>query len=126
VATWLCANLPEPTLTHASKQPFVAAWLTALLEREGFSLGRANQQKFLIRQRLETRIRDLRQQAIAKAYQRQLFGEDEVPGRSGLVAGCLERCLGQGDRRNRPERFPAPLPLARGQYFRAGVETGMS
>ncbi len=76
LATWLCANLPEPTLTHASKQAFVAAWLTALLEREGFSLGRANQQKFLIRQRLESRIRDLRQQAIAKAYQQQLFGED--------------------------------------------------
>ncbi len=76
LATWLCANLPEPTLTHASKQAFVAAWLTALLEHDGFSLGRANQQKFLIRQRLETRIRDLRQQAVARAYQRHLFGED--------------------------------------------------
>ena len=25
IATWLCRNLPEPSLTHASKQAFVAA-----------------------------------------------------------------------------------------------------
>jgi type III restriction enzyme len=24
IATWLCRNLPEPSLTHASKQAFVA------------------------------------------------------------------------------------------------------
>jgi type III restriction enzyme len=27
----LCRNLPDPSLTHASKQAFVAAWLTELL-----------------------------------------------------------------------------------------------
>ena len=41
IATWLCRNLPEPSLTHASKQTFVAAWLTDLLRREGFTLARA-------------------------------------------------------------------------------------
>lgn len=49
IATWLCRNLPEPSLTHASKQAFVAAWLTELLWRDGFTLARANLQKFLIR-----------------------------------------------------------------------------
>ena len=67
LATWLCRNLPDQSLTHASKQAFVAAWLTDLLRREGFTLTRANLQKFLVRNRLEARIRDLRKQAVGKA-----------------------------------------------------------
>jgi type III restriction enzyme len=76
LATWLCRNLPEPSLTHASKQAFVAAWLTELLRREGFTLARANLQKFLIRNLLEDRVRELRKQAVGKAYQEALFGDD--------------------------------------------------
>ncbi|MDR1887870.1 MAG: DEAD/DEAH box helicase family protein [Zoogloeaceae bacterium] len=76
IATWLCRNLPEPSLTHASKQAFVAAWLTELLRREGFTLARSNLQKFLIRNRLEARIRALHKAAADKAYQQTLFGED--------------------------------------------------
>ncbi|MDR0779388.1 MAG: restriction endonuclease subunit R [Pseudomonadales bacterium] len=76
IAAWLCKNLPEPSLTHASKQAFVAAWLTDLLRRDTFTLARANLQKFLIRNLLESRIRELRKQAIGKAYQQTLFGDD--------------------------------------------------
>ncbi|MGE4073886.1 MAG: DEAD/DEAH box helicase [Lysobacterales bacterium] len=76
LATWLCRNLPEPSLTHASKQAFVAAWLTDLLSRDSFTLTRANLQKFLIRNLLEARIRDLRKQAVGKAFQQTLFGDD--------------------------------------------------
>jgi type III restriction enzyme len=76
LATWLCRNLPEPSLTHASKQAFVAAWLTDLLRRDAFTLARANLQKFLIRNLIEARIRKLRQQAIGKAFQQTLFGDD--------------------------------------------------
>jgi type III restriction enzyme len=76
IATWLCRNLPEPSLTHASKQAFVAAWVTDLLRREGFTLARANLQKFLIRNLIEARIRDLRKQAVGKAFQQALFGDD--------------------------------------------------
>jgi len=76
IATWLCRNLPEPSLTHASKQAFVAAWLTDLLRREGFTLARVNLQKFLIRNLVEARIRELRKQAVGKAYQQALFGDD--------------------------------------------------
>ena len=76
LATWLCRNLPEPSLTHASKQAFVAAWLTELLRREGFTLARANLQKFLIRNLLEARIRELRKQAVNKSYQQALFSDD--------------------------------------------------
>lgn len=78
LATWLCRNLPEPSLTHASKQAFVAKWLTELLRREGFTLARANLQKFLTRNLLEARIRDLRRQAVGKAFQQALFGDDAV------------------------------------------------
>ncbi|MDD3329481.1 MAG: DEAD/DEAH box helicase family protein [Zoogloea sp.] len=76
IATWLCHNLPEPSLTHASKQAFVAAWLTDLLLREGFTLARVNLQKFLIRNLVEARIRELRKQAVGKAFQQALFGDD--------------------------------------------------
>lgn len=76
IATWLCRNLPEPSLTHASKQAFVAAWLTDLLRRDSFTLARANLQKFLIRNLVESRIRELRKQAVGKAYQQALFGDD--------------------------------------------------
>jgi type III restriction enzyme len=76
LATWLCRNLPEQSLTHASKQAFVAAWLTDLLHRDDVTLARANLQKFLIRNRLEARIRDLRKQAVSKAFQQTLFGDD--------------------------------------------------
>lgn len=76
LATWLCRNLPEPSLTHASKQAFVAKWLTTLLLRDGFTLARANLQKFLIRNLLEARIRELRRQAVRKAFQQTLFGDD--------------------------------------------------
>lgn len=76
LATWLCRNLPEPSLTHQAKQAFVAAWLTELLRRDGFTLARANLQKFLIRNLIEARIRDLRKQAVRKAFQQTLFGDD--------------------------------------------------
>ncbi len=76
LATWLCRNLPEPSLTHASKQAFVAKWLTELLRREGFALSRVNLQKFLVRNLLEARIRDLRRQAVGKAFQQTLFAEE--------------------------------------------------
>ena len=78
LATWLCRNLPEPLLTHASKRPFVAAWLTALLRREAFTLARANLQKFFIRNLIEARIRELRDAAISRAYQQTLFGDDKA------------------------------------------------
>jgi type III restriction enzyme len=75
LATWLCRKLPEPSLTHSSKQAFVAKWLSELLRREGFTLARANLQKFLLRNLLEARIRDLRRQAVGKAFQQALFGD---------------------------------------------------
>lgn len=76
IAAWLCRNLPEPSLTHSSKQSFVAAWLTNLLNRKGFTLSRANLQKFQIRNLIESRIRELRKQAASKSYQQTLFGDD--------------------------------------------------
>ena len=76
LAAWLCRNLPEPSLTHASKQAFVAAWLSALLQQDGFTLARANLQKFLIRNLIAARIRALRQQAVTQAFQQTLFGDD--------------------------------------------------
>lgn len=75
LAAWLCRNLPEPSVTHASKQAFVAAWLGALLEREGFNLARANQLKFTLRRLLHDTIRRLRKEAVSQAYQQALFGD---------------------------------------------------
>jgi len=76
LAAWLCRNLPEPSLTHASKQAFVAYWISALLDTSGYDLGRANRQKFLIRNLLEQRIKALRSAAVKRAYQQTLFGAE--------------------------------------------------
>lgn len=76
LAAWLCRNVPDASVTHASKLAFVAGWLRELLGRAEWTLARANLQKFLIRDRLEARIRDLRKQAVAQAYQQTLFGAD--------------------------------------------------
>lgn len=76
LAAWLCRNLPEPSLTHASKQAFVAAWLRALLDRPDMSLARANQLKFVLRTLLHDTIRRLRRDAVSDAYQSVLFGAD--------------------------------------------------
>ena len=78
LTTWLCRNLPEPSLTHASKQAFVAKWLTNLLCGDGVTLARANLQKFQIRNLLEARIRELRGRAVGDAFQQALFGDDAV------------------------------------------------
>lgn len=82
LAAWLCRNLPEPSVTHSSKQAFVSGWLKAFTEQAGFDLARANQQKFLIRNRIEQRMRGLRLAAVKAAYQRTLFDE----GRESRVA----------------------------------------
>lgn len=87
LATWLCRNLPEPSLTHAGKQAFVARWLAALLRREGFTRARANLQKFLLRKLLEARIRELRRQALGRAFQQVLFGAD-APSRVAVTDRC--------------------------------------
>ncbi len=75
LAAWLCKNLPEPTLTHASKLAFVSAWLSDLLVSPGFDLGRASLQKFLLREMLQSRIAAHRKLAASKAYNRTLFDD---------------------------------------------------
>ena len=82
LGAWLCRNLPDPTVTHASRRAFVATWLGALLEHEGFNLARANQLKFTLRTLLQDAIRRCRRQAVSEAYQRTLFGD----GHEGRVA----------------------------------------
>jgi type III restriction enzyme len=82
LAAWLCRNLLVPSLTHASKRAFVAAWLRKLLATEGFSLGRANQLKFTLRKLLDENIKRLRRDAVDRAYQHALFGQ----GREDRVA----------------------------------------
>lgn len=76
LATWLCRNIPEPALTHAGKQTFIAGWLQTLLEN--FSLAEINQQKFLIRNQIEQHINKLRNETISVAYQATLFASENV------------------------------------------------
>lgn len=76
LATWLCRNLPEPTITHAAKRAFVLHWLQELLRRTGFDLARANRQKFMLRDLLEQRVRELQQADLNAAFQQTMFGDD--------------------------------------------------
>jgi type III restriction enzyme len=76
LAAWLAKNLPEPSLTHAAKQAFIAHWLGELLHQPGFDLARANLQKYLLRDLIEARVKSLRMAAIALTYQSVLFGAE--------------------------------------------------
>ena len=76
LAAWLCRNLPDAGITHASRWAFVLKWLQGLLARPGFDLARANRQKFLLRTLLDARIRALRLAATRRSYQTALFGPD--------------------------------------------------
>jgi type III restriction enzyme len=76
LATWVTRNLPDVSTTHPNKRAFVAKWLRHLLDTPGYDLARANQQKFLVRVLLESRIRELRSAAVRNAYQQALFKDD--------------------------------------------------
>lgn len=76
LATWLCKNLPDDSITHDSKQAFIANWLQCLLKEDKFDLARANQQQFVIRLLLEKRINSLRKETVVLAYQQTLFNDD--------------------------------------------------
>ncbi|MGZ8256482.1 MAG: hypothetical protein ACXW1C_01620, partial [Gallionella sp.] len=75
LGAWLCKNLPESTITHASKQAFVAKWLQELFAGGRYDLAKANRQKFLIRTILGLRIKELRLSAVRQSYQDTLFGD---------------------------------------------------
>jgi type III restriction enzyme len=78
LAAWICRNLPDPYTTHASKNAFVSAWLGKLLQHDEYDLARTNRHKFQIRQLIEAQIRHLRKEAVRKAYQQTLFGDDRA------------------------------------------------
>jgi len=75
LSAWLCRNMPDTGITHASKWAFVQKWLQTLLEKPGCDLARVSRQKFLIRGLLESRVRMLRKEAIKQAFQQALFGD---------------------------------------------------
>ena len=86
LAAWICRNLPDPYTTHASKNAFVSAWLGKLLQHDGYDLGRANRQKFLIRQLIEAQIKGLRRTAVREAYQTYAFRRRTAPSTSRWTA----------------------------------------
>ena len=75
LAAWFCWQVHDPSITHASKRAFVAAWLGDLLSRKNYDLARANRQKFQLRNLLEARVHALRADAASNACGEFLFGE---------------------------------------------------
>jgi type III restriction enzyme len=78
LAAWLCRNLRMiETVTHSSMVAFVSSWLGRLLQEDEFDLARANRQKFLLRQLLENRIKELLKLAAKQACQQFLFSDEK-------------------------------------------------
>ena len=73
LAAWLCRNTRDIYITQSSMMVFVSGFLSGLLKIDGVDLARANRQKFLVRTILDGKIRELRHQAVSKAYQQFLF-----------------------------------------------------
>lgn len=88
LAAWLCRNLPQPMLTHDDKRAFVIAWLDKLLQQEGWTLARACQLQFKIRDVLEARINALHAQAKTQAYQGTLFDGSNEAMRPAVMPEC--------------------------------------
>ena len=88
LAAWLCRNLPQPMLTHPEKSAFVMAWLDKLLQHDGWTLARACQLQFKIRDVLEARINALHAQAKTQAYQGTLFDGDNDAMRPAVMPEC--------------------------------------
>jgi type III restriction enzyme len=74
LAAWFCRQLHDPSITHASKRTFVAAWLTSLLKQDGMDLAQVNRQKFVLRNLIECRVIELRTKAVQTACREFLFG----------------------------------------------------
>lgn len=77
LAAWFCRQIHDPSITHASKRAFVAAWLSDLLQKDGIDLARVNRQKFLLRNLVEGRVAELRTEAVRTACDAFLFGDDK-------------------------------------------------
>lgn len=75
LAAWFCRQIHDPSITHASKRAFVAAWISSLLAKDGMDLARVNRQKFLLRNLIAWQVNDLRKSAVAKECQAFLFGD---------------------------------------------------
>lgn len=75
LGAWLCRNVRETYITQSSMMVFVSAFVSTLLRSPEIDLARANRQKFLLRGMLEAKMRDLRRQAVTKAYQQFLFSD---------------------------------------------------
>lgn len=75
LAAWFCRQLYDPYITHASKRAFVAGWLGSLLMHDGMDLAAVNRQKFFLRNLLEERIAELREEAVQTACTGFLFGD---------------------------------------------------
>lgn len=75
LAAWFCRQIHDPSITHASKRAFVAAWLSTLLNEDGIDLAQTNRQKFLLRNLIVRQVDDLRKQAVARECQTFLFGD---------------------------------------------------
>ncbi|RKX45135.1 MAG: restriction endonuclease subunit R [Verrucomicrobia bacterium] len=75
LAAWFCRQLHDPFITHASKRIFVAEWLASLLKHEDFDLATMNRQKFLLRNLIESRVVELRTDAVKTACNEFLFDE---------------------------------------------------
>jgi len=73
LAAWFCRNVREIYITQQSLMVFVSAFVSSLLKKPGLDLARVNRQKFLLRSILEAKIRGLRKEAVAIAYQQFLF-----------------------------------------------------
>lgn len=68
IGRWICDNLPDPTVTHSSKIAFVGSWLKHLHDDAKHEISRINIQKFHIRNLIESKIKELRKEAVKKAF----------------------------------------------------------
>lgn len=71
LVSWLDRNIPHDDIDPGQS----LAWLDGIVSKMDFPLGRLIRERFELRRRLETRIRELRRAARLEAYQEVMFAD---------------------------------------------------
>jgi len=105
---WLDRNIPHPDISADETGPFISSILTALMGKQGHTLGRLVRERFVLRDHVEQQIDACRKQAKADAFQDVLFREE-----AGAIKVTAEQVFSFD-----PDRYPARWVCERSGDFR--------
>lgn len=87
LVSWLEKSIPEDSIPPDEKAAFLNRTVGFLMEKRGFSLEELNYSKFRLRAALESKIRDVKAEAMQMIYQSLISSDERF-----LADGCGGEC----------------------------------